>query len=202
MQLTDKQRKFAWIGGGLVAIYFAAPWIINTVRNVSTPTQAATAKPSPARIAPPAPKPVVLNPDEAANAQAAKMRGDWLGSGVLDGGPCRLAIQVRQDALKPGGYTAYSTTSCNPTYMTMGQDRKQAMETLLKGSTPTSVIMSGEPQKGELVFKVDKAIGTPLDGCQWTGLTVSPFGGQIAAVWQATPCKGGQMVLHRVTNVQ
>jgi hypothetical protein len=86
--------------------------------------------------------------------------------------------------------------------MTMGQDRKQAMETLLKGATPTSVIMSGEPHKGELVFKVDKAIGTPLDGCQWSALTISPFGEQIAAVWQATPCKGGQMVLHRVTNVQ
>jgi len=202
MQITDKQRKFISAGAILFGLYYVAPWAINTARSVFSHPPPAQAKPSAAHAEPPAPNPVVLDPEEAANAQAAKMSGDWLGSGVLDGGPCRLAIQVRHDPLKPSGYTAYSTTSCNPTYMTMGQDRKQAMETLLKGATPTSVIMSGEPHKGELVFKVDKAIGTPLDGCQWSGLTVSPFGEQIAAVWQATPCKGGQMVLHRVTNVQ
>ena len=33
---------------------------------------------------PEAPKPVVLDPEEAANAQAAKMLGDWLGSGILE----------------------------------------------------------------------------------------------------------------------
>lgn len=33
---------------------------------------------------PEAPKPVVLDPEEAANAQAAKMLGEWLGSGILE----------------------------------------------------------------------------------------------------------------------
>ena len=65
--------------------------------------------------------------------------------------------------------------------------------------TPTSAIMSGAVVNGEIVFHIDKAIGTPLDGCIWTGFTVSPFADQIAAQWQAGTCQGGQMVLNRVS---
>ncbi len=202
MQVTDKQRKLIWAGAIIFSLYYVAPWGINAIRSVLSDPPPVQAKPTPAHIAPPAPKPIVLSPEEAVNAQAVKMQGDWIGSGVLNGGPCRLSIQIHPDPLKPGGYSAYSTTACKPTFMTFGQDRQKAMETMLKGITPTSVILSGEPRKGELVFKVDKTIGVPLDGCVWTGLTVSPFGELIAAEWQAAPCKGGQMTLRRVTNVQ
>jgi len=97
---------------------------------------------SPIHVAPVIPKPVSIDPDEARNAQAGKVLGDWLGSGVLpERGPCRLSIQIRPDPSKVGGYSAYTTTACNPTFMTMGQDRQKAMDTLLKGATPTSTIM-------------------------------------------------------------
>jgi hypothetical protein len=103
MQITDKQRKFIWAGAILFGLYYVAPWAINTARSVFSHPPPAQAKPSAAHAEPPAPKPVALDPEDAANAQAAKMSGDWLGSGVLDGGPCRLAIQVRHDPLKIGG---------------------------------------------------------------------------------------------------
>jgi hypothetical protein len=86
--------------------------------------------------------------------------------------------------------------------MTMGQNKHDAMNTIINGVTPTSTIMSGAVVKGDLVFHVDKAIGIPADGCPWTGVTVSPFGEQVAIEWQAGTCKGGQMILNRVTNVQ
>ena len=203
MPISDKQRKFIWAGAILFGLYYVTPWAVSTARSAFSHPPPVEAKPTAVHIAPPVPKPVVISPDEAANALAGKMMGDWLGSGVLpERGPCRLTIQIRPDVSKVGGYSAYSTTTCNPTFMTMGQDRKKAMDTLLKAATPTSTIMYGSVQNGDIVFHMGKAIGMPADGCPWTGLTVSHFGELIAAEWQAAPCNGGQMTLHRVTNVQ
>lgn len=200
MPISDKQRKLIWAGAALFGIFYVAPWAIHNAR-IASSQPVAEAKPSPVQYAPVAPKPV-LTPEEVLNAQVARMAGDWQGSGVLDGGPCRLSLQIRPNLLKPAAFTGYATTACNPTLMTLGQDKQKAMQTILKGATPTSDIMSGEASKGNLIFHVDTAIGTPLDGCPWTGLTVSPFGGQVAVVWTAGTCAGGQMVLNRVTNVQ
>jgi hypothetical protein len=204
MQITDKQRKFAWIGGGLVAIYFAAPWIINTVRNASTPTQAATAKPSAAHIAPlpPAPPPPPISPEDALNAQAAKMLGDWSGGGLIPArGLCKVGLQIKPDPLKPGGYSGYSTTSCNPAFAMVGRSRQEMTQKVLTDITPVSLIMSGAAVKGEIHFQIDKAVGLSAD-CPITGFSATPFGEQVMAQWQAETCQGGQMILNRVTNLR
>jgi hypothetical protein len=205
MQITDKQRRFAWIGGALVAIYFAAPWIINTVRNASTPTQAAVAKPSAAHIAPlpPAPPPPPISPEDALNAQAAKMMGDWSGGGLIPArGLCKVGLQIKPDPLKPGSYSGYSTTSCNPAFAMVGRSRQEMTQKVLTGITPVSLIMSGSAVKGEIHFQIDKAVGLSAD-CPITGFSATPFGEQVMAQWQAgETCQGGQMILNRVTNLR
>ena len=204
MQLTDKQRQFAWIGGALVAIYFTAPWIINTVRQASTPTQAAIEKPAAAHVAPlpPAPPPPPISPEDALNAQAAKMMGDWSGGGLIPArGLCKVGLQIKPDPLKPGGYSGYSTTGCNPAFAMVDRSRPEMTRKVLTDITPVSLIMSGSAVKGEIHFQIDKAVGLPPD-CPITGFFATPFGEQVMAQWQAGTCQGGQMILNRVTNLR
>jgi len=201
MPISDNHRKLIWAGATLFGIFYVAPWAIHNARIASSQPPPAEAKPSAAHVAPAEPKPI--DPEQTLKAQAARVAGDWKGSGIIPGrGPCMITLQIHPDPLTPGGYSAFSTTGCHPNYLTLGQDRQKAMDTLLKGATPTSIIMSGTAVKGDLVFHVDKAIGVPPDGCPWTGMTVSPFGEQVASEWQAGTCAGGQMILNRVTNVR
>ena len=211
MQLTDKHRRFAWIGGALIAIYFVAPWAINLVRQVSTPTEAATSKPSAAHIAqvapappPPPPDPVALQLAATA-AQFNKLAGDWSGAAVLPShGLCKLILQIRTVADKPATYTGYSTTQCNPYLALTGKTatRENKARVAVESMTPTSVIMTGTVADNAIVFHVDRNIGTPPDGCAVTGFTVSPFADQVAAQWQAGTCQGGQLVLNRASNAR
>jgi hypothetical protein len=203
MQLTDRHRKIAWIGGTLAAIYFFGPWAINTVRRLSAPAQAAVVKPSPVHIAPlaPPPPPPPINPEDALNAQAAKMIGDWSGGGLIpERGLCKMGLQIKPDPLKAGGYSGYSTTSCNPAFAMAGRSREEMKAKILTDITPVSLIMTGSPVKGEIHFQIDKAVGM-ASGCAISGFTATPFGEQVMAQWQAS-CHGGQMILNRVTNLR
>jgi hypothetical protein len=93
---------------------------------------------------------------------------------------------------------------CNPTLVLLSQRMpEQQMDIeITKSMTPTSSIMSGSVANGEIVFHVDQAIGTPRDGCVVTEFAVAPFADQVAAIWKAGNCAGGQMVLNRVSNLR
>jgi hypothetical protein len=211
MQLTDKHRRFAWIGGALIAIYFVAPWGINLVRQASTPTEPAVAKPSAAHIAsvapappPPLPDPVALQL-AATTAQFNKLAGDWSGAAILPAhGLCKLSLQIRTIPDKPAAYTGYSSTSCNPYIALTGKPAtKQNMaQAAITSMVTTSVIITGAVVNNEIVFHIDRNIGIPPDGCAVTGFTVSPFAEQVAAQWQAGTCQGGQLVLNRASYVR
>jgi len=207
MQVTDKQRKLIWAGGALIAVCYFGPSIITKVHQASAPPEVVIAKPSPVRVAPPPPPP----PDPAAVKAAAiaaqfnKLAGDWSGAGVLPThGLCKLSLQIRTIPDKPASYTGYSTTTCNPYIALTGKaaTKTNMAQAAITSMAPTSVIMTGEVENGQIVFHVDRNIGTPPDGCAVTGFTVSPFAEQVAAQWQAGTCQGGQMVLNRSNYVR
>jgi hypothetical protein len=144
-----------------------------------------------------------MSPEDALNAQAAKMMGDWSGGGLLPArGLCKVGLQIKPDPLKAGSYSGFSTTSCNPAFAMVGRSRQEMTQKVLADITPVSLIMSGSAVKGEIHFQIDKAVGTPSDGCAITGFSATPFGEQVMAQWQAGTCQGGQMVLNRVTNLR
>src|SRR5664280_2046677 len=68
--------------------------------------------------------------------------------------------------------------------------------TVFMALKPMSAILSGAPEDGSILFRVDKTLG---DNCPMTGLTLTPFGiKQIAVQWEDTFCGGGYMVLSKV----
>jgi hypothetical protein len=208
MPITDKQKKqFVWAGAALLGVCYFAPSLVNATRHAFSRPDPVIAKPSPVHVAaaPPPPPPAPVSPEDALNAQAAKMAGDWLGAGILQNrGLCRIGLQIRPVPDKPGNYTGYSTTGCNPSLALLGHaaTRENMAKDTINAMTPTSVIMSGAAKGGEIVFQISEAIGTPPDGCPVSAFKASPFGEQIAVQWQAEPCKGGQLILNRVTNLR
>ena len=63
--------------------------------------------------------------------------------------------------------------------------------------------MTGTPTGEGITFTVDSIIGTPYDGCNLTGMTITDFGqGQVQAQWQSqsspqTPCPDNRMLLRK-----
>jgi hypothetical protein len=210
MQVTDKQRKLIWVGAALIGAYYLIPPIINTVRGASPPPPAVEAKPSPVRaIVPPPPPPSPADPAvlKAAATTAAfdKLAGNWFNAAVLPyHGLCRIGLQIKTVPDKPGTYTGYSTTTCNPYIALTGKPATRANigQANIESMAPTSIIMTGDIENGAIVFRIDRNIGIPPDGCAITGFNVSPFAEQIAAQWQAGTCRGGQMILNRVSNLR
>jgi hypothetical protein len=209
MQVTDKQRKFIWAGAALIGICYFAPSIITKVRQAAAPQEPVITKPSPTRLAPlpppqPAPDPAAIK-EAATVAELNKLAGNWFNAAVLPyHGLCRIGLQIRAVPDKPGTYTGYSTTSCNPYIALTGKPAtKENMAQQAIGSmVPTSVIMTGDVENGQIVFHVDRNIGTPPDGCAVTGFSVASFAEKIAVQWQAGTCQGGQMILNRVASLQ
>lgn len=205
MPVTEKQKKLIWVGAALLGAYYFAPSLINAARHSFSHPQAEVAKPSPIRIAP-VNQPAPLTPIQASNAQVARqLTGDWIGAGVLPArGLCRIGLQIKPDPLKPGSFTGYSTTGCNPALALTGQaaNRQNRAQAAIASMTPVSVIMTGSISGAEMDFTVDKNIGAPPDGCVITGFTASPFGEMLAAEWKAGTCPAGQMILKKATNIQ
>jgi hypothetical protein len=69
---------------------------------------------------------------------------------------------------------------------------------MIRNSTPSSVIMTGAPQPAGINFTVDQAIGTEMNGCTLSALSITDFGnGQVAAQWQEGTCAPGRMMLFK-----
>jgi hypothetical protein len=71
---------------------------------------------------------------------------------------------------------------------------------MIASASPTSVIMTGTPQENGISFTADQAIGTEINGCSLSTLSIVEFGqGQMAAQWQDTKpeatCRTGKMML-------
>jgi len=202
--LTDKQKKYLWIAAGALAVIHFAPGILMQVRQAFAPL-AVLAKPSPVRPAlQQAPPPAPPAPEIIA---AAKYGGVWMGDGITplpDMDRCNLKLEIRLSDDLPKKLKGYASKSCVPLQglQHRGPVVKGLVRNMIEQSTPASVIMTGTPQEGGISFAVDQAIGTEINGCSLSTLSITDFGlGQVAAQWQETKqegtCQPGKMMLRK-----
>lgn len=88
MQLTDKQRKYAWIGAAVLGIIYFGPTLLNGVRQLTSSgkASAAVAKPSAARVALPLARyhhsDSISSCRSPGNAFTRHLAGAWRSSGA------------------------------------------------------------------------------------------------------------------------
>lgn len=197
MNLTEKQKKLAWIAGvALLGIHFT-PNLINAVKHaVSSNAPAVLQKPTPVHIAPvPPPTPTPPPPEVAA---ATKYGGIWVGNALMpDQNRCNIRLEIRLSDDLPKKLKGYESKSCVPMQpFAGGKPRKESIGDFLRDTSPVSAVMTGTAQEGGIRFTVDQTIGTPGDGCALSGFTITDFGqGQVMAQWQEGTCPAGKMVL-------
>jgi hypothetical protein len=211
MNPQNKNRKWWWLVGACLLLWYFAPGALQSFREASAyqqRVQAINAQALNARgtagsnaAVPSAPTaPGASAPRYGAtNAVVAQspLAGIWNGNQTQHNGDlCSLTLELRD---KPEGVTAgYANMTCRPVVRRVGAPMPNANEIILKAMTPMAAIMSGRMQDGAIAFHVDKAIGTPVDGCPFSSFTVTPFGTQqIAVEWQRGNCDSGQMTMTR-----
>jgi len=203
-QLTDKQKKAAWIIAlVLVVMHFANPLILSIRQRLSTPAAPVFHKPSPAI---PYGKPQVALTQPAAPAPvpaphpSSEWTGVWLGSELMPNQyTCQFRLEVRDSPDKQGDYAGYLTRRCIPTAPIMGgKITQQKIPGLIEAISPVSGIYDGQYKDGVLQLHLTRAIGTAADGCELTDYTLASFGEQVAAQWQAgKSCPSGQAMFTR-----
>jgi hypothetical protein len=204
MKLTDKQRKYAWIGAAVLGVLYLGPSVLHSIQQAVTANRAAHAaimKPTPIRVAP---KTAAVVPSPPRDPAAMRLLGVWKATQDLPArGLCTLSVQVKRDPIQPEVFQGYSTISCLPSLSIVGARPTAANRALdaANARTPTSTIMSGALEDGSIRFHIDRLIGIPVNGCQITGFSLTPFGdGAVAAEWQNAPCPQGEMILHHPGN--
>jgi hypothetical protein len=211
MNPQSKNRKWWWLVGACLVLWYFAPGALQSFREASAyqqRMQAMAAQAQNARgtgssnaavpSAPAAPGASALrygatNPA----APASPLAGIWNGNQTQRNGElCSLTLEMRD---KPEGVTAgYANMTCRPIVRRVGAPMPSTNDIILKAMTPMAAIMSGRMQDGVIAFHVDKPIGTPVDGCPFSAFTVTPFGNQqIAVEWQRGTCDSGQMTMTR-----
>jgi hypothetical protein len=195
-QLTDKQKKIAWVVVGLlVFIHFALPRFINLFQTAAV--HSAPAKPSPYQYAPaPAPPPPPPSPEVVA---ATKYGGIWAGSALMpDQNRCNIRLEIRMSDDLPRKLMGYESKSCVPVQpFAGGKLSKGSIADVIRATSPVSSVMTASVQTGGLNFTIEQTIGTPGDGCALTGFSITDFGqGQVMAQWQeGTTCPAEKMLL-------
>jgi hypothetical protein len=199
--LTEKQKKYLWIAAGVLAAVHFAPGILMRARSAFA-HPAVLQKPSPVRPAlqqaPPAP------PDPAVVA-FARYGGVWMGDTITpDMNRCSLKLEIRLSDELPKELKGYASKSCVPLQglVHRGPVTNGIVRNMIDESAPASVIMTGTPQESGITFTTDQAIGTEINDCSLSTLSITDFGqGQVAAQWQETkqesPCPPGKMMLRK-----
>lgn len=201
--LTDKQKKYIWIAVGILAVIHFTPGILARMRSAFAPP-AVIQKPSPTRPAlQQAPPPAPPAPEMVA---AAKYGGVWMGDSITpppDIDRCSLKLEIRLSDDMPKKLKGYVSKSCVPLQgLQRGPVTRGILRNMIDQSAPASVIMTGTPQETGISFTTDQAIGTEVNGCTLSALSITEFGqSQVAAEWQETkqqpPCPAGKMMLRK-----
>lgn len=214
MNPQNKNRKWWWLVGACLVLWYFVPGILQSFREASAyqqRMQAVNAQAQNARGAaggsaavpsgPAAPGasalPVARYGTTNPAVPASPLSGIWNGNQTQRNGElCSLTLELRD---KPEGLMAgYANMTCRPIVRRVGAPMPNANDIILKAMTPMAAILSGRLENGAIAFHVDKAIGTPVDGCPFSALTVTPFGTQqIAVEWQRGSCDSGQMTMTR-----
>ena len=205
MQLTDKQRKYTWIGAAVLGIIYLGPNIIHSIRQAVVTNQAAHAavsKPSPIRVAP-SPS-IVVTPNPPMDPAVRHLIGNWQGGATLpDRGLCTMTLQVKRDPDRPGILDGYETVHCLQSGVLVGNPANvhNRARDIINANTPTSVIMSGPISGSSIDFHIDHLVGIPVNGCKITAYSATPFGdGALAVEWKNAPCPDGNLILRHPGN--
>jgi hypothetical protein len=200
MPLNDKQKTYLRIGIAGLVFFYIAPRIIGMYEQHQAMQRAAFAaahaKPSPA---------IPMHKDVAPNTPLPIpfliATGKYEGVGIEKTRQCKIDLEVR--AGENGTFMGYVTMVCfEPPHVIPGKPayKQNPILEAARQMTPASAIMTGAAKNGDLVFAVDKSIGTLGDGFPVTGtFTVSTFGtGKVLVQWQEGTCGGGQLLLQHV----
>jgi len=143
--------------------------------------------------------------NDTAEAKLAKeaeafgnLSGVWEGRGPTPSrGICNLRLELKQG--DPGHYTGYSRFSCIPVQSMLGAPKDaNTMASLMTNMTPDAAILTGTVEKGTIHLHTDKTIGTDINGCSVSELSLTPFGASaIAGEWKEGTCQGGSLMMQR-----
>lgn len=204
MPLTEKQRKYAWIGAAALAVIYLGPSVIQSARQAVIANHGVVLnnRPAPVRVAPQ--PPITVTPAPPIDRSAMRLLGNWQGGTDLpDRGHCTMSMQIKRDPNRSGVFDGYQTIACMPSLALLGTRQSTQARALdaINARTPTSVIMSGPIANGAIDFNIDRLIGVPVNGCKITALSVTPFSdGAVAVEWKNVPCPDGEMILRRPGN--
>jgi hypothetical protein len=201
MQLTDKQKKLAWIVGGILLFVHFAPGIWTNLRQewAARTAPARPTRPSPVHYAPPVPPPPTVaapSPD----AQFTKLIGIWTGTAVLSSNDfCQVRLELQASTDLPGHYTGYSSMSCGPLIALASNigNKNHLPPKVRQEMAPVSTVLSGTVKDGAIRMTLLQTITTNPDGCQPTTYTLTPFAERLGAKFDRGTCQGGQLVMQR-----
>jgi hypothetical protein len=202
MKLTDKHKKWIWLGAGALAAIHFGPSLVTNVVSAFSPPPAVYQKPSPARPAPVAP--AVLPPAAPPSPEAAaegKYPGIWAGNALMpDQNRCSIKLEIRLSDDLPKRLKGYESESCLPVQpLAGGKLNKGSVADIIRETAPVSAVMTGTPWEGGLTFSIDQTIGS-TGPCPLTGFSLTDFGeGQVIAQLQEGVCgPGNKMVLKKI----
>lgn len=216
MNMTQKQRNFLLLCGGLIVLYYIAGQVRQYqqqaafYRQQAIRAQQLRAKAeAEAKARSEELKKATQKAAEAAAANApkptvppvltVKLPGLWRGRSAMMGlGICDLRLELRENA--PGNYRGYSNFSCQPIPSLMPvQERFKQKPAILSRMTPDAAILAGSAaEDGSIHLRAEKTVGSDIHGCTVTTFTLTPFGSaQLAAEWEELGCGNGRMILAR-----
>jgi hypothetical protein len=202
MKLTDTQKKWAWIAAAvLVAVHFGPRYLTM----ILPAHEQVVAKPSPLRpapIAPAVPPQPAPAPTTVSGLDPTQYLGVWVGSALMPDAAqetCKIRLELARNASDPQKLTGYESKSCIPTPILQGGGvRKESIPQLIRETRPIEAVLTGSVKDGEIVFQVDKTIGTPATGScgALRSFSLIPFGREgLTAQWQEGQCQANEMNL-------
>jgi hypothetical protein len=189
--MDKKRRNILLICAAIFLVSYIARSFIVTALNMAysqhqANRQRQVAGPKPAVSAAPAPDP--------AEPPLTNLSGVWESHGqVPSRGVCDLRLELKQN--DPAHYAGFSRFSC----ISLAPPKDaNVLANMLPHMNPDAAILTGTVEKGSIHFRADKTVGTDINGCAVTELTVTPFGASgVAAEWKEGTCQGGNLLMAR-----
>jgi hypothetical protein len=206
MTIKNAQRRFFLIAAVVIVVIYFGPGIVATlIRASARGSEGGMAKPSPSHPLPVAPAvlPQTAPPSPASSGlDPAQYLGVWIGSALMPDAAqetCKIRLELARNATDPQKLTGYESKSCVPTPILQGgRVTRESIPDLIRQTRPIEAVLTGSVQDGEIVFQVDKTIGTPPPGScgALKSFSLTPFGREgVTAQWQEGQCQAYEMNL-------
>jgi hypothetical protein len=192
--MNKKRRNILLICVAIFLISYIARSIVTTQMRIAYARQQALRR----QARPKAASAMTENPAAPTDPPLANLSGVWEGRGRVPGGRglCDLRLELKQS--DPAHYSGYSRFSCMSVEALTNPKDVNVMANMVDHLNPDAAILTGAAEKGAIHFRADKTIGTDINGCTVTELTITPFGtSAVAAEWKEGTCQGGNLMMQR-----